>query len=265
VTLSLALDFDGRRVRMVGTPDDPEWIASDVCDVLELRGPNPWKHLPDGCKGKHSALTPGGWQKVVTINEQGLYRLIAVSRVPRAEDFRRLVFGEVLPCIRRHGCYPAPDAIVSRSLNVDLRDPKMLAALTLQLTEIVREKEAENAELRPKAEAFDAFMSGEGGYTMARAANILARPHRPMGEKRLFQFCRERGIFRSDNAPYQEHIEAGRFFVVAKSWTDSDEERHPYFQTFVTGAGIEYLRKRLDAAEGQHSLLPARSESVVLQ
>jgi len=47
VSLDLALTWEGHRVRMVGTPEAPLWIAVDVCAALELREPNPWRHLPD--------------------------------------------------------------------------------------------------------------------------------------------------------------------------------------------------------------------------
>ena len=54
--------------------------------------------------------TPSGIQEVVTVTEKGLYRLIHRSDKPQAERFRDWVFGEVLPSIRKHGCYPPPDA-----------------------------------------------------------------------------------------------------------------------------------------------------------
>jgi hypothetical protein len=44
----------------------------------------------------------------VTVYEPGLYRLILRSRKPSAERFRTWIVNEVLPCIRLHGCYPAP-------------------------------------------------------------------------------------------------------------------------------------------------------------
>ena len=108
MSLDLALTWEGHTVRMVGTPEAPEWIAVDVCAALALRESNPWRRLPDRCRGKCNALTPGGWQKVITVTEEGLYRLIAKSRISEAEGFRRWLFGEVLPAIRKHGCYTPP-------------------------------------------------------------------------------------------------------------------------------------------------------------
>ena len=32
----LTLDFEGKRIRFVGTPEHPAWLAVDVCDVLGI-------------------------------------------------------------------------------------------------------------------------------------------------------------------------------------------------------------------------------------
>jgi anti-repressor protein len=265
--VNLSLTFDGHRVRMAGTPEHPLWIAKDVCYVLGLHGSSHIaRDIPDAEKGVAQLATPGGPQPYVCVREAGLYRLIARSRKPAAQRFQAWLFGEVLPCIRQHGCYPAPPAKVALSLNVDLRDPKMLASLALQLTEIVREKDERIAELAPKADVYDEVMSADGTFTVAQAAQLLCRlPHRPMGEKRLFAFMREHGIFKADNTPYQEHVEGPRprFVVLDKSWKDSDGQRHSYYQTRVTQAGVEYLLRRLDKAESQKSLIPMQMPAEV--
>ena len=52
----------------------------------------------------------GGWieNRVTVVSEPGLYRLIFMSRKPEAEKFKRWVFHEVLPSIRKYGYYLAP-------------------------------------------------------------------------------------------------------------------------------------------------------------
>ena len=42
------------------------------------------------------------------VSEPGLYRLIFMSRKPEAKKFKRWVFHEVLPSIRKYGYYLAP-------------------------------------------------------------------------------------------------------------------------------------------------------------
>ena len=49
--------------------------------------------------------TLGGKQSMTAVNESGLYDLIFQSRKPEAKVFRKWVTGEVLPTIRKTGCY----------------------------------------------------------------------------------------------------------------------------------------------------------------
>ena len=53
----------------------------------------------------------GGTQKMIVINESGLYALILSSKLPQAKAFKRWVTAEVLPQIRQTGGYiPTHDA-----------------------------------------------------------------------------------------------------------------------------------------------------------
>ena len=110
MSLSLSLTFEGSTVRMVGTPEAPAWVASDVCAVLGIVNSRSTMAavVPAEEKGVHNVYTPGGFQSMAVVAEAGLYRLIARSNKPEAKAFQRFVFGEVLPSIRKYGCYPPP-------------------------------------------------------------------------------------------------------------------------------------------------------------
>jgi prophage antirepressor-like protein len=98
------------KVRMVGTPDKPEWVAQDMCDVLDLKNVSQaLEGLDADEKGISIVDTLRGKQRMATVYEMGLYSLVMKSRKPAAKAFRKWVFGEVLPCIRKHGMYPAPE------------------------------------------------------------------------------------------------------------------------------------------------------------
>ena len=103
------LDFEGAKVRFVGTAERPEWIAADICSIAEIE--NVSRALADfdeDEKGIHFAYTPGGTQRLLTVYEPGLYRLLAKSRTEAAKRFKRWLFHQVLPSIRKHGTYPPP-------------------------------------------------------------------------------------------------------------------------------------------------------------
>jgi prophage antirepressor-like protein len=108
-----SFQFEDHEVRFVGTADEPEWVAADVCTILELdtslavngRPDRPGSGLDNDEKGTAIVSTPGGNQEMLTINEPGLYKLITSSRKPQAKRFQRWVFHDVLPSIRRTGTY----------------------------------------------------------------------------------------------------------------------------------------------------------------
>ena len=62
-------------------------------------------HVDSEDKGVNEMVTPGGNQKVIFINESGLYSLVLSSKLPQAKDFKRWVTSEVLPQIRQTGGY----------------------------------------------------------------------------------------------------------------------------------------------------------------
>ena len=62
-------------------------------------------HVDEEDKGVTKRDTLGGTQKMVFINESGLYSLILSSKLEQARQFKRWVTSEVLPAIRKTGRY----------------------------------------------------------------------------------------------------------------------------------------------------------------
>jgi hypothetical protein len=65
-------------------------------------------HVDDEDKGVTEMETPGGIQKMVIINESGMYALILSSKLESAKKFKKWVTSEVLPAIRKNGSYTMP-------------------------------------------------------------------------------------------------------------------------------------------------------------
>ena len=110
--------FENQQVRFVGTADDPWWVAADVCAVLKTDTTQTRK-LEDDEKGLRLIQTPGGEQKMICINESGLYSLILRSRKPQAKRFKKWVTSEVLPTIRKTGSYsiqPTPQLTLEETI-----------------------------------------------------------------------------------------------------------------------------------------------------
>ena len=83
------------------------FVGKDVAEALGYN--NPQKairdHVDDEDKGLNESFTPGGNQKMILINESGLYSLILSSKLEQAKAFKRWVTSEVLPAIRKTGHY----------------------------------------------------------------------------------------------------------------------------------------------------------------
>jgi prophage antirepressor-like protein len=123
MTNIILFNFENNDIRFVGTAENPEWIADDVCKSLDLD--NTSKALetldPDE-KGITFSDTLGGEQGMLTVTESGLYRLIFKSRKPAAKRMKKWVFSVVLPSIRKTGSYsiaPSQPQLPSRELAVE--------------------------------------------------------------------------------------------------------------------------------------------------
>jgi prophage antirepressor-like protein len=105
-------------VRTLKNGDDVLFHAKDVAAALGYKNPTKavWDHvweeekanLKDFQKGSSADPFSKGHPDAVLINEQGVYQLIFGSELKRAREFRRWVFKDVLPSIRKTGTYTVP-------------------------------------------------------------------------------------------------------------------------------------------------------------
>ena len=95
------------QLRMIFIDGKQYFMASDVAKALGYVRPN--DAVSQHCRAtvKHSIPISGKEQEVNFIPEGDVYRLIIRSKLPKAEEFERWVFDEVLPTIRKQGYYTA--------------------------------------------------------------------------------------------------------------------------------------------------------------
>ena len=227
-------DFNSNAVRVITLQDEPWFVAADVALILGYSSTkDATRVLDDDEKGGHILPTPGGAQEFTIINESGLYGLVLRSRRPEAKAFRRWITGEVIPQIMRTGHYAAPAALSLPSY------PEALRQLAATLEEKER-LEAERALDAPKVEAYEALIETTSLYLVREAAKMLG-----LGQNRLYDFMRKQAIvFPNGTEPYQRHVDAGRFVVKVKTYMRGKEPASSK-TTYVTGKGLNYLRKRL--------------------
>ncbi len=98
--------FEGSTIGTYEQEGQVWFIASDVAKALDYRDAHDAvRALDDDEQGYTDLRTLGGTQRVLVINESGLYHLSFKSRKAAAKRFRRWITGEVIPAIRRHGGY----------------------------------------------------------------------------------------------------------------------------------------------------------------
>lgn len=108
------LDAD---IRVIVKQDDQSiwFVASDIGKILGLSNINKnIAELPKDITNSYTLETNGGAQNVSIVSEAGLYRLIFKSRKKEAESFVSWVTEDVLPQIRKTGCYVPTHRVPNR-------------------------------------------------------------------------------------------------------------------------------------------------------
>ena len=92
---------------MVDDNQKPWFVVADVANMLDIKNINRnMEDFPDGVRSTYPIVDSlGRTQNAAVVSEAGLYRLIFKSRKPEAEAFVAWVTEEVLPQIRKTGCY----------------------------------------------------------------------------------------------------------------------------------------------------------------
>ncbi|MED0901390.1 BRO family protein [Bacillus nitratireducens] len=167
------------KVRTAIVEDKLWFVAKDVCEILEINNSRQaTSRLGDDEKDVISNDTLGGKQKLVHVNEYGLYNLVFMSKKPEAKEFKKWVTHEVIPSIRKHGAY-----MTDNTLEKALTSPNFLIQLATNLKneqearKLAESKVAEQQEvievLEPKAQYHDDILDSVNSFTITEIANDL--------------------------------------------------------------------------------------------
>lgn len=109
---TLAFTFEESSFTILGDVLNPLFIAQQVCKILGYAKPQNAvaQHCDPEDVTKVEMLDRLNRKQLVNcVNESGLYALIFGSKLPKAKQFKRWVTNEVLPAIRKQGCYSAQE------------------------------------------------------------------------------------------------------------------------------------------------------------
>ena len=224
--------------------------ATDCARALGYAEPQ--RAVRQHCRGcvKRTAPTAGGLQEINYITECDLYRLITHSRLELAVKFEAWVFEDVLPSIRKHGAYITPQTMEEMIANPDF---------TIKLlTELKSEREQKTALAaqierdKPKVQFADALATSKDLILVRGLAKLLRQNGVLTGEKRLFQYLRDKGYLlqfgTERNMPTQYSMEHGLFEIRERPLTYNGETRIAR-TPMVTAKGQSYFLRKLRGQE----------------
>lgn len=108
----LTFPGSGQRINIVEIDGEPWFVAADICREIGLskvsQAVNQLVVAGAFTKVPHNVQTPTGGTyqtDILIVDEAGMYEMVISSRKPGAKIFRKWIFNEVIPTIRRTGFY----------------------------------------------------------------------------------------------------------------------------------------------------------------
>lgn len=204
-------DFNSNQVRIQIINSQEYFCAKDVCSILQIvNNRQAVKKLSREDVILNDTHTNGGIQKMSFVNEAGLYGLIFQSRTQEAQSFRKWVFNDILPEIRKTGKFEA-------------QQPKIDSQFLLQISQEMAKKEAliegqgiiinnleleidkHEAENRKLKESIQDFFKDAELFTRRQVCNFLVRQSVVVKEQDITDFLNKKkwlckGIYNKNKA-----------------------------------------------------------------
>jgi prophage antirepressor-like protein len=176
-------------VRTLMIDNEPWFVGKDVAEILGYKESAKAirEHVDDEDKGVSKMDTPGGTQKLLTINESGLYSLIISSKLPKAKQFKRWVTSEVLPTIRKTGGYVNDEHLFVDTYFDDLPEDQKetmynLLARIRRDKEVITKQAAAIEEMKPKATYYDVVLNCKKTVPMTLIAKDFGMSAKAMND-----------------------------------------------------------------------------------
>ena len=207
----------------------PWFVAPDVCRVFGLSNvTKALLPLSEDEKGLTPIQTLGGVQRLNTISESGLYKLVMRSEKPEAKAFQEWVTREVLPAIRKDGMYVAGEHGRAGDLrNLDeLRGLRIIASTAINANELRELGPLSTTNGQSRGQDFTAYY-----LTEEQALLIVSISRTEAGKKLRAELIRVFTAWRRGNlAPatpnFGNPAEAARAWALG--WAEADQpQRRP--------------------------------------
>ena len=227
-------------VRTIVDGDKVLFCGSDVARALGYSRTN--EAIAYHYKGTEKRRTPtnGGEQEMLFIREGDIYRLIAHSKLPSAEQFEHWVFDEVLPTIHKTGGYVANEDLL---IDVYLKNADEQTKLLFRSTLATIRKMNEQLELaQPKVEYFNALVDRNLLTSFRDTAKELG-----IKEKEFINFLIEnKFIYRDQKKRLRPYTAKNDGYFQLKEYVD-EKNGFAGCHTLITPKGRETFRLLVNA------------------
>ncbi len=232
-------NYNNSEVRTVNINNEPWWVLTDVCKVLELS--NATKVAQRLEEDERSNFKLGRQGEATIINESGLYSVILRSDKPQAKPFRKWVTSEILPSIRKTGMYATDELLNNPDLAI-----KAFTALkeerekTKALTETVVIQQQQIAELQPKGSYYDLVLNCKDLISTTEIVKDYGKSARWLNEllhKLKVQYKQGGKIW----LLYQKYAVKGYTSTKTQAYNGNDGQVHTKVHTYWTQKGRLFI------------------------
>lgn len=171
-------------IRVITKDDEPWFVGKDVAEALGYKDTDQSirKHVDEDDKVTRQI---DGGRKMTFINESGMYSLVFGSNKPEAKVFKKWVTSEVLPTIRKSGCYitesATPEAIDfqskfgTRKIRKTFRESTDIEATWIEYKELSKiERDAHRIDNKERLKACDIIVDELSDYIANNTASMKA-------------------------------------------------------------------------------------------
>ncbi len=183
-------------IRAVEVDGEPWFVGKNMAEALGYSNPRDAlaRHVDD--EDKAAVVIHDGSQNrdMTIINESGVYSLIFSSRLEKAKEFKRWVTSVVLPSIRKHGAYIAPQA-QPQGLETFAAALETLTAAVQALTQRMDRQEQGRRKALPPPHALDEDNPfGDCPVPIKPPSNKMRRQWMRTASEKLNALADKRGI-----------------------------------------------------------------------
>lgn len=159
-------------------------------------------------------------------------QICMIQRTPEGKQCRQYL-------IDLEKAWNTPEQVMARALKIANQTIDSLKQNNMKLL-------ADNEQMKPKAEFFDAVADSKTAISMNEVSKVLGI--KGYGRNNLFEFLRRNGILDRWNVPYQRYIDCGWFRVIEQKYTRNGEPCVST-KTLVYQKGVDAIRKKILDAE----------------